>query len=193
MTGPGEHPPQPPRPSIHREARLDAETHAKLEAIAKTYHRKRGAVLRYVMHGGLTHTHGWAIDQSIPARAHPVTMMIEPELLQRVQDAAAAYGASVAAWERHALRQVPLEDFPPSWRAGEASPRSHESGHYSKRFMLRLDDQTATELAVLTRTFHRSAAEVIRQLITQARPEKFPQSWYLAVEERRQQEVRSDA
>ena len=58
--------------------------------------------------------------------------------------------------------------------------------------MLRLDDETSSKLATLTQTFHRSAAEVIRQLIAQAESEDFPQSWQLAVEERQHREARRD-
>jgi predicted transcriptional regulator len=185
-----EHPSQPPRSSVRRQARLDGDTHARLEELARTFQRKRAVILRYVMQWGLAHTHGWTLDRSIPTTAHPVTMLAEPRLLQQVQDAADAHGASVAAWERHAMRQVTLEDFPPSWRAGETAPRSHDSGHYGKRFMLRFDDETSIKLATLTQTFHRSAAEVIRQLVAQATPEAFPQSWHLAAEERRPQDGR---
>jgi hypothetical protein len=40
-------------------------------------------------------------------------------------------------------------------------------------------------LAMLMQAFDCSAAEVIRQLIVQAQPEDFPESWHLAVRERR--------
>jgi predicted transcriptional regulator len=53
--------------------------------------------------------------------------------------------------------------------------------------MLRLDDATSSRLETLTHIFQRSAAEVIRQLIAQATPEDFPQSWHMTVEERCQQ------
>jgi hypothetical protein len=43
--------------------------------------------------------------------------LLEPDLLQRVQDVAAAHRASVAAWVRHALRQVTPDDFPAAWQA----------------------------------------------------------------------------
>jgi predicted transcriptional regulator len=184
--------PRQRRYSARRQARLDAETHAKLEELARAFHRKRGAILRFVMGWGLTHTMGWAVDRSIPASVHLVPMLVEPALLQQVQAATAAHGADVAAWERHAMRQVTQEDFPPSWRAGEIASRSHDSGYYGTRFMLRLDDETSSKLETLTQTFHRSAAEVIRQLIAQATPEVFPESWHLSVEERRQ-EARRDA
>jgi hypothetical protein len=57
--------------------------------------------------------------------------------------------------------------------------------------MLRLDEETSTKLATLTQIFHRSAAEVIRQLIAQATPEAFPQNWHRTVEEHRQHEART--
>jgi hypothetical protein len=40
------------RSSARVEARLDAETHAKLQALAATFHRTRAAVLRVVMQWG---------------------------------------------------------------------------------------------------------------------------------------------
>jgi predicted transcriptional regulator len=173
--------------SARRQARLDAETHAKLEELTRTFRRKRSAILRYVMQWALTYMEAWMIDPSIPHRPHLVHMLLERELLQQVQEAPDAHSVSVAAWLRHAMRQVTREDFPPSWRAGESAVRSHDSGHYGRRFMLRFDDETLRKLDTLTQTFQRSAAEVIRQLIAQARPEEFPQSWRLAEEERRQQ------
>jgi predicted transcriptional regulator len=191
-------PPLDPRPrqrrySPRRQARLDAETLAKLEELVSALRRKRAAILRYVIQWGLVHAHGWMVDPSIPDRSHLVHMLVEPELLQEVQDAADSHGVSMAAWLRHAMHQVTRDDFPPSWHAGEAAVRSHDSRNYRTRFMLRLDDETSRKLNTLTQTFHRSAAEVIRQLIAQANPEDFPTSWPLAVEERRRQEARRDA
>lgn len=98
---------------------------------------------------------------------------------------------SVAAWVRHAGRQVTLDGFAASWRAEEGGSRSYESGYYHRRFQLRLDHDAQTRLGTFMQTFNRSAAEIIRQLITQAAPEDFPQSWYLAVQEHRQRGVRS--
>jgi hypothetical protein len=128
------------------------------------------------MDWGLTHTQGWTVDQSISAAMPPVAVLLEPELLQQIKDAA-AHGASVAAWVRQALRQVTIEDFPGSWRAGVAGVRSHESGCYQRRFMLRLDEETSKKLDTLTRGFDRPAAEVIRHLIAKAKAEDFPLSW----------------
>ena len=90
------------------------------------------------------------------------------------------------------MRLVTPEDFPPSWRAGEAAVRSHGSGYYSTRFMLRLDKVTSRKLAMLTQTFDRSAAEVIRQLIAQATPEDFPSSWQIIPHARRTRAVQPD-
>jgi predicted DNA-binding protein len=183
-------PPLEPQPrqrhySVRRQARLDAETSAQLEVLAKTFHRKRAGILRYVMQWALAHTQGWTIDPSIPNRPHLVHMLVDPELLQQVQEAAAAHGADVAAWERHAMRQVTRDDFPPSWRAEETTVRSHDSGYYDRRFQLRLDPATQRELERLMQTFGRSAADVIRQLIAQATSEDFPSSWEMTAHERR--------
>jgi hypothetical protein len=112
-------------------------------------------------------------------------MLVEPELLQQVQDAAGAHGVSVAAWMRHAMHHVTPENFPDSWHAGTASVRSHDSRTYGKRFMLRLDAATWTRLEELSQHFDTSSAEVIRQLVAQATPEDFPESWQCAVDERR--------
>jgi hypothetical protein len=191
------HPPPETRPrhrrySVRRQARLDAETHAKLEELAHTFHRKRAQILRYVMQWALAHTQGWTVDPSIPDRPHLVHMLVDPELLQQVQAAAAAHGAGVAAWLRQAIRQVVLEDFPPSWRAEETAVRSHDSGYYARRFQLRLDLDSHMKLETLMQTFHRSAAEVVRLLIMQATPEDFPQRWHLAVQERRSETSRGE-
>jgi hypothetical protein len=51
---------------------------------------------------------------------------------------------------------------------------------------MRLDAVTSRKLEGLTAAFHHPAAEIIRQLITQARPEDFPQNWQMAVDERRE-------
>jgi predicted transcriptional regulator len=181
--------PRSVRYSARRHARLDAETHAKLEELAHRFHRKRAAIMRFVMGWALTHTQEWTVDRSISATVHLVPLLVEPALLQQVHAAAAVHGADVAQWERQAMRQVTLEDFPASWRAGEMAPRSHGSAYYRRPFMLRLDHETSRKLATLTQTFHRSAAEVIRQLIAQARPEDFPPSWQLTVQAGSPQQV----
>src|SRR5262245_55903887 len=121
------------RYSARHQARLDAETHAKLQELMAAFHQKRTAIRRYVLAWGISRSVGWSIDQSIPARVHLVPLLVEPELLQQVQDAAGVHGATVAAWIRHAIRQVSRADFPPSWYAEAdqgGTPRSHDSRYY---------------------------------------------------------------
>jgi hypothetical protein len=120
-------------------------------------------------------------------------ILVDPELLQEVQEAADAHGVTVAAWLRHAMRQMTHKGFPPSWHAEAARGgrlRSHDSRYYGQRFMLRLDDETSTKLGTLMQTFDRSAAEIIRQLILQAKFQQFPKSWHRAAAERRVRLVR---
>jgi predicted DNA-binding protein len=190
MNPPPEPQPRQRRYSVRRQTRLDTETYTKLEELARTFHRKRAAVLRFVMGWGLTQTQGWTVDRIIPASVHLVPLLVEPAMLQQVQAAANAHGADVAAWERHAMRQVTPEDFPASWRLGETTRRSHESGYYHRKFGLQLAAVTSHKLETLTHTFDRPAAEVIRQLIRQARLEEFPRSWHLAAHAQRQRETR---
>jgi predicted transcriptional regulator len=179
--------PRRKRYNVRWQARLDAETHTKLQALAQAFHRKRAQILRHVMQWALADTHGWTVDRTIPAAVHPVTLLMDPELCQQVQDAAAAHGGSVAAWVRQAMRQVTPEDFPPSWRAGDSAARSHESGYFRRKFGLCLDEETSRKLEALMHTFDRSAAEIIRALIAQATPEDFPTSWRVAVAAHRQE------
>jgi predicted DNA-binding protein len=187
VDSPPEHQPRQRRYSARHEARLDEETHAKLEELVQTFHRKRALILRFVMQWGLTHTKGWAVDASIPASTRLVPLLVTPELLQQIQAAANRHGVSVTAWLRHATRQGTVEDFPASWRAGETAARSHESGYFHRKFGLRLDAVTSQKLGALTKTFHRPAAQVIRELILHAGPEDFPEGWHLAVQEHREE------
>ena len=120
-----------------------------------------------------------------------VPVLLEPTLLQQVQDAARVLGVSAAAWLRQAIRQISLEDFPASWRAGVAGSRSHDSGYFGRKFGLCLDAVTSQKLEVLMQAFDRPAAEVIRQLIAQATLEDFPESWHPAADEQRHRETRS--
>jgi hypothetical protein len=151
-------PPPGPQPrqwrySVRQQARLDRETQAKLEALATALHRKRSAILRYVMQWALAHTTAWTIDASIADRPHLVHILVEPDPLHQVQEAAESHSVPVAAWLRQAMRQVTLEEFPASWREGKSVPRSHESGYYDRKFGLRLDAVTSDKLEVLTQTF----------------------------------------
>jgi hypothetical protein len=49
--------------------------------------------------------------------------------------------------------------------------------------MLLLDETTRETLEGLSRHFKQSSAEIIRQLVAQADPEDFPESWQLRLEE----------
>jgi hypothetical protein len=131
------------------------------------------------MQWGISRSASLSIDQSIPAKVYLVPLLVEPELRQQVQDAAAVHGATVAAWIRHAIRQVSRADFPPSWHPEAAQgnrPRSHDSRYYGTRFMLRLDKTTVQKLQHLVEQFTKPRAEIVRQLVTQATPEDFPEN-----------------
>jgi hypothetical protein len=97
------------------------------------------------------------------------------------------HGASLAARVPHTMRHASAEDFPASWPLGETALRSRESSYNQRKFGLRLDEGTSEKAEALTQTFDRSAAEVIRQRIFQARPADFPQSCQLAVGEHQQE------
>jgi hypothetical protein len=86
---------------------------------------------------------GWTMDPSLPAAVHLVHVLVEPALVQYVQTAAGHQKVRAAVCWRQALRLVNPEDFPPGWRAGESTGRSHDSGHDQRRVMLRLDDTTS--------------------------------------------------
>jgi hypothetical protein len=178
----------PPEPQPHRrrysarhQARLDAETHATLAALTKTFHQKCAAILRFVMQWGLVYTTARTVDPSIPDRPQLVHMLVDPELLQQMQDAADAQAASVAAWVRHAMRHITPEDVPPSWRTGATAVRSHEPGYDGRRFQFPLNPDTQTKVGMLMQTFDQSAAEIIRQLMAQAGPADCPRRWHVSV------------
>jgi hypothetical protein len=80
---------------------------------------------------------------------------------------------------RQMVRQVTGADFPDSWQEARSEERSHDSCDYDTRFMLRLDDASRTKLQELVERFGASKAEIIRQLITQAKLEDFPNSWQM--------------
>ena len=172
------------RYSVRHQARLDAVTRAKLEKLAAAFNRKRSAILRHVMQWGLIQTRGWTVDRAVPGPVQTVAMLVEPEFLQQVQDAARVHGATIAAWLRQAMRQVTINDFPESWRAEEIVIRSHDSHTYGQRFMLRLDESTSQKQQHLVEQSGISRAEIIRQLIAQAKVGDFPESWPLEAEGR---------
>jgi hypothetical protein len=102
-----------------------------------------------------------------------------------VEEAATAAGMNIAPWLRHMVRQVTIANVPASWQEARSEKRSHDSRAYGKRFMLRLDDSAQTKLQQLVTQFGASKAEVIRQLIAQAKPEDFPKNWHMKAAEHR--------
>jgi hypothetical protein len=98
MHSPLEPQPRQRRYSVRHQVRLDSETYAKLDELVTALYQKRAAILRVVMGWGLTHGKAWTVDLSIPDRPHLVHMLVEPDLLQQVQDAAESYGVAVAVW-----------------------------------------------------------------------------------------------
>jgi hypothetical protein len=109
---------------------------------------------------------------------------VASELHEQVKHAAAAAGLKTAPWLSHMVRQIIITDFPASWQEERPAKRSHDSRTYGTRFMLRLDDPTQEKLEDLSTHFDTSAAEIIRHLIAQAKPEDFPKSWHLRAAER---------
>ena len=83
------------------QARLDAETHAKLEELTAAFHRKGSAILRHMLSWGLTQAQGWTFDRGFTTTVHLVPILLEPALLQQVQDSARVHGTTVAVWVRH--------------------------------------------------------------------------------------------
>jgi predicted transcriptional regulator len=185
-----------PRPSIRMDAGLDAQTRGKLEHLATQFNQSRAAVLRQVMCWGLRRKPTGPIDDTAPSPVQHLFFIVGAALHQQVKDAAAAAGVDMAPWMRHTMRQIRQSDFPKSWHMRKreqrkpASQRAHDSRQYWKRFMLRLDDQAVARLEELASHFGEPNAEVIRQLIIQAKLADFPPSWHLAVEERRPRQRR---
>jgi hypothetical protein len=97
MAAPRGSQPRTRRYSARYQARLDAATYAKLEDLAPTFHRKHSAILRSVMQWRLTQTRGWSVEMAVTGTGHTLGVLLEPELLQQVQGAAEAHGASIAA------------------------------------------------------------------------------------------------
>jgi hypothetical protein len=180
---------QRPRRSVRMDAALDEQTRVKLEDLATAFRCSRAAVLRQVMQWGLDQT--GPIDTKVPKRIASCFFMVDAALHRQVKAAATGAGVNVAPWMRHMMRQVRPSDFPKSWQMRtreqreSASQRSHDSRYYGTRFMLRLDAMARARLEALASHFDASQAELIRQLIIQAKVEDFPPSWHLAAGERR--------
>jgi hypothetical protein len=89
-----------------------------------------------------------------PPCLEQVYVLVEPALLQHIQETPAAHGAGGAAWIRQAMREIICDDFKPGWRPGETACRSHESGYFRRKFGLRLVCQ----------------AKVVREIIAETTP-----------------------
>jgi hypothetical protein len=97
---------------------------------------------------------------------------------------------NISPWLRYMVRQVTLTDVPASWQEERSEERSHDSRIYGTRFVLRLDELSQAKLQQLINQFGTSKAEIIRQLIAQAKSEDFPKSWHMWAAEHRAQQAR---
>jgi hypothetical protein len=168
------------------DARLDAATRQKVDDIARHFHRPRAAVLCHIMHWGLSREQTGPLDQG--ASQGPVRhlyLYVPSELREHIEKAAAAAGVKIAPWLRHMVRQITIADVPASWQEARSEKRSHDSHTYGTRFMLRLDEPSEIKLQQLVTQFGASKAEIIRQLLAQAKPEDFPKSWHMKAAEHR--------
>jgi hypothetical protein len=182
---PPEQRPSQSRASVRIDARLDAATRAKVDDLAHHFHRRRAAVVCTIMRWGLRRGQPGTLDGG--ASDGPVRhlhLSVDPALPARVAQAAAVAGVPIAPWLRAMVRQIAMTDFPPSWQAARFEQRSHDSGIYDTRFMLRLDRTAQAKLQQLMRHIGASKANIIRQLIRQATPDEFPRGWHLRGAER---------
>jgi hypothetical protein len=191
VTSPPDDLPRAPRSSIRTDARLDAMTRAKVDNLARHFHTPRAAVLSQIMQWGLSRERTAPLDQG-DARSpvHHLYFYVASELYEQVQQAATAAGVKIAPWLRHMVRQISITDFPASWQEATPRERSHDSRTYTTRFMLRLDESSQTKLEQLIRQLGVSKADIIRQLLAQAKPEDFPPSWQMRTTERRAHQPR---
>ena len=176
-----DHRPGQQRAAVRTDARLDAATRQKVDDLATRFDRPRAAVLCQIMAWGLSRAQPAHLDQGeSPGPVRHLSLYVASDLHEHVEQAAAAAGVKAAPWLRHMVRQITITDFPASWQ--EAPPR--------ERFMLRLDESSQTTLQQLIKQFGASKADIIRQLIAQAKPEDFPPSWQMRATERRTQQPR---
>jgi hypothetical protein len=179
------HTPPEPQASIRMDARLDPTRRQKADDLATRFHQPRGAVLCHIMQWGLSQGPTGALDQgNAEGPVCYLSLYVEAKLHQQVEKTASTAGLKIAPWLRAMVRQIAITDFPASWQVATPRERSHDSGTYGKRFMLRLDDLTQAKLEDLSTHFDKPAAEIIRQLIAQAEPEDFPKSWQMRATER---------
>jgi predicted transcriptional regulator len=173
------------RVAVRTDARLDAATRQKVDDLATRFDRPRAAVLCQIMAWGLSRAQPAHLDQGeSPGPVRHLSLYVASDRHKHAEKAAAAAGVKAAPWLRHVVRQITITDFPASWQEATPRERSHDSRTYGTRFMLRLDGPTRDKLDDLSTLFDQSAAEIIRQLIGQAKPEDFPPSWQMRAMER---------
>jgi hypothetical protein len=191
VTSPSDHRPSEPHSSIRTDARLDAATRQNVDDLATRFDRPRAAVLCQIMQWGLSHGETLTPDQGeSPGPVRHLYLYVASDLHEHVEKAAAAAGVKAAPWLRHLVRQITIPDFPASWQEATPRERSHDSRTYTTRFMLRLDESSQTKLEQLIRQLGVSKADIIRQLLAQAKPEDFPPSWQMRTTERRAHQPR---
>src|SRR5262249_4728467 len=106
------------------EVHLDAGTQAQITRFMTAFRRRRSAVLHQVLEWGLTHGQGWTIDRHRPpGRAQQVSLRLDLERREQVEEVAMTAGGDVSAWLRHAVHLVTVADFPASWQAASAEWR----------------------------------------------------------------------
>jgi hypothetical protein len=175
------------------DARLDEPTRQKVDDLAQHFHQPRAAVLCYIMHWGLSREPIGPLDQGEPhSPVRHLYLYVPSDLHARVEKAATAAGMNIAPWLRHMVRQITITDFPASWQEARLEKRSHDSRMYGGRFMLRLDEPSSDKLQSLIERFAVSKAQLIRQLVAQAKPEDFPKSWHMKAAEHRAHQSRQD-
>jgi predicted DNA-binding protein len=183
----------PSRSSIRMDPRLDATTRQKLDDLAQHFHQPRAAVLCHIMQWGLSHDYTEPRDQGeLHGPVRHLNFFVDTELHQRVETAAAAAGMKMAPWLRHMVRKNTIADFPTSWHGERSEERPHDSRTYGTRFMLRLDEPSQTKLQELVKQFGVPKAEIIRQLLAQAKTEDFPKSWHMKATEHRAHQSRQN-
>jgi hypothetical protein len=107
--------------TIRMNARLDPTTRQKVDDLATRFHTPRAAVLCHIMHWGLTRRETPTLDEGEPhGPVRHFHLYVPSDLLEQVEKASIAAGLKTAAWLRHMIRQISIEDFPTSWQ--EATP-----------------------------------------------------------------------
>jgi hypothetical protein len=180
-----DHQPNEPPAGIRMDARLDATTRQKVDDLARRFHTPRAAVLCHIMQWGLSREQTEPVDQGdAQGPVCHLHLYVPSDLYEQVQKTAIAAGVAGAPWLRHMVRQITMADFPTGWQEATPRERSHDSGTYTTRFMLRLDERSEAKLQQLITQFGASKADIIRHLIAQAKPEDFPKSWRMRATER---------